>query len=117
MIGTNDVAKRVDGAETISNMTQILDELEVALPDAEIYVESVLPRAAKYSEEVEALNEGYKTLCVGRIGVTFIDLYASYLGTDGKPNAELYASDGYHMSGKGYSLWVEKIRGYVYGTN
>lgn len=117
MIGTNDVAKRVDGAETISNMAQILDGLEAELPDAEIYVESVLPRTAKYSAEVEALNEGYKALCSGRDGITFIDMYASYLGADGKPNAELFASDGYHMSGKGYSLWVEKIRGYVYGTN
>lgn len=117
MIGTNDVSSRIDKGDIVANMAAILDRLGSELPDAEVYVESVLPRTAKYAAEIEALNEEYEGLCVGRANVTYIDMYDSYLGTDGLPNAELFASDGYHMSGKGYALWVEKIQGYVYGTN
>ena len=117
MIGTNDVARRIDRNIIVSNMDAILDELSNELPNAQIFVESVLPRTSKYTEDIEALNKEYKELCAKRDNVTYIDMYPLYLDDNGNPNAELFASDGYHMSGAGYSLWIDQIQSYVYETN
>ena len=116
MIGTNDVARRIDRDKSVANMAKILETLEYQLPNSKIYVESVLPRTAKYATDIEALNDEYKSLCDKRNNVTFIDMYSLYLREDGKPKTELFANDGYHMSGQGYAVWIEEIKGYVYGT-
>lgn len=41
--------------------------------------------------------------------VTFIDVSKVMLGTDGKPMADHFVSDGLHLSGKGYAAWRELL--------
>lgn len=113
MIGTNDVSRGYDEADIVANMEAILETLESELPDAQIYLESVLPRLAKNADAIESLNVEYRRLADGYANVTYVDLYPLYCDENGVPVSELFASDGYHMSGSGYALWVEQIREFV----
>ena len=118
MIGTNDVSRGERRNETVANVRMALQKISQELPDAEIYLQSVLPRTSKYAAEIEALNADYASLCEELVfrgaNVTWIDLYPLFSEEDGAPISDLFAKDGYHMSGKGYQLWSESIRGYVY---
>jgi lysophospholipase L1-like esterase len=113
MIGTNDVSRGHATGDTVSYVHRALEELHAQLPDAEIYLQSVLPRTSKYVGQVEELNSEYDTLCEELGYVEWVDLYQLYCEADGTPKAEFFATDGYHMSGKGYELWVSQIRDLV----
>ena len=113
MIGTNDIARGYDASLVAGNVEEIISRLENDLPEAEIYLESVLPRTSKYSEQIQGLNEAYRQICDRHEGVGFIDLYPLFCDADGVPDAELFASDGYHMSGAGYRVWAEAIGEYI----
>ena len=41
--------------------------------------------------------------------VTFVDISAPMIGADGKPEKDLFISDGLHLSAKGYKLWRKII--------
>lgn len=113
MIGTNDVSRGHSTEETVGYVKQTLEQIHAELPDTEIYLQSVLPRTSKYVSQVEDLNAAYEDLC-GELGyVEWVDLYPEYCESDGTPKEELFASDGYHMSGKGYELWISQIRGLI----
>jgi lysophospholipase L1-like esterase len=113
MIGTNDVSRGHTTGDTVGYVRQTLEELHAQLPDAEIYLQSVLPRTSKYVGQVEELNSEYDALCEDLGYVEWVDLYQLYCEADGTPKAELFAADGYHMSGKGYELWISQIRDLV----
>ena len=110
MIGTNDVARHLDKDETIENMKAILNELAESLPGSTLYVESVLPRTTQFTQEIEALNKDYETLCSTMANAEFVDMYDLYCDEEGVPDTSLFTTDGYHLSGEGYKLWVEQIR-------
>ena len=113
MIGTNDIACMVDPEVTVQNVDLILSKLEEELPQAEIFLESVLPRTGKYARQVEDLNSMYESICEDHDGVQFLNLYPLYCDSEGIPNGALFASDGYHLSGEGYQVWVDFIKDFI----
>lgn len=118
MIGTNDVARGLAEEETVGNMEAIVEGLSDALPESEIYLQSVLPRTSRYAEEIQSLNASLKSmverLADGGVDVAWVDLYLLYVDADGDPDSDLFASDGYHMSGKGYRTWRNAIEPFEY---
>lgn len=113
MIGTNDIARGHDVKFIAGNVEEAILRLKEDLPESEIYLESVLPRTKKYSKKVEELNDSYRQICDMYEGVEFVDLYPLFCSAGGAPNVELFASDGYHMSGAGYRVWADAIGEYV----
>lgn len=99
MIGTNDVARLVPEDETVANVAAFVEGLLDALPDVEVYVQSVLPRTTKYTEEVESLNAALEEMVTGSFGdqVSYVNLYPLYVDEDGQIVSGLFASDSYHM--------------------
>lgn len=118
MIGTNDVSRGLLRGETVANVRDTLEGICEGLPEAEVYLQSVLPRTSEYATAIEELNADYAVLCgeltSQGLDVTWIDLYPSFV-EEGSPVSELFVLDGYHMSGRGYQLWSESIESYVYG--
>jgi lysophospholipase L1-like esterase len=43
----------------------------------------------------------------------FIDVFSKMLDASGRPKNEYYASDGLHLSEKGYQLWKDVIGSYI----
>ena len=85
--------------------------MQVESPATEIYLQSILPRQAKYREKVEAFNREIQQVAVD-LGVTYIDLYSGFLAPDGSIADEL-AVDELHLSGKGYRLWQSLLQPYM----
>ncbi|WP_080802573.1 GDSL-type esterase/lipase family protein [Arabiibacter massiliensis] len=113
MIGTNDIARGHDVNPIAGNVEEVISRLVDDLPEAEIYLESVLPRTSKYSEQIQELNKAYRQICDRREGVGFVDLHPLFCDADGVPDTELFASDGYHISGVGYRVWAKANGGYI----
>lgn len=89
--------------------------LSDSLPEAKLYVQSLLPLNPcvykKYSDnnKVKKVNEIQKELAA-KYGLTYIDLYYIYAKDDILPMES--SSDGIHL--KDYKKWAEAIRPYVY---
>ncbi len=111
-IGTNDLFMAVPEAQIAANVGTIIDEIRATSPATEIYVQSVLPRAAEYREAVESLN-GRLMAVAGEKGATWIDLYPHFLDeADGSIRDDL-ANDELHLMGDGYLIWREQIGSYL----
>ena len=116
MIGTNDLDN--DGAseetivdEVVANVRTIVTELEQALPDATVVIESVLPTSdATKNEAILKLNLKLANLAADLGGHTaYLGLYERYVGSDGLLKDE-YSEDGTHITAEAYEPWYALIR-------
>ena len=64
----------------------------------------------KVIDKVFAMNKRIRAICEENKNMYFIDTEKSYLGTDGKPRAELFIGDQLHMNREGYLLWSSLIK-------
>ena len=107
-IGTNDLKAARGNADTFEeDYRSVLQEIEKALPDTEIYINSILPVQSKVIEEnsdygnIPEFNERLARLCEEE-GAVFID------NTD-LVKDEYYTADGIHMSPDYYPGWVDHM--------
>lgn len=111
-IGTNDLTHGpVERQTSYAQYRTIVELIQRESPGTEIYLQSILPRAAKYREEVEAFNSQIKAIADER-SVTYIDLYPHFLADDGSID-DAYSNDELHLNGQGYDLWAEQLLPYV----
>lgn len=106
--GRNDLAAtRGDADEFTDQYAEVLDEIAGELPDANIFVNSILPVQDKaleedpYLKEIAEYNEALKELCDSR-DIGFID------------NTELaedryFEQDGQHFKAEFYPVWAEHM--------
>jgi lysophospholipase L1-like esterase len=108
LIGTNDLFRGASEDEIVANIIEILDRLKQETPDTEVYLQSVLPRAADYRERIEALNARLAEVALEH-GSEWIDLYAHFVDPEtGAIRAEL-SNDELHLLGPGYALWRDQV--------
>lgn len=108
LIGTNDLSRGDSEDEIVANIIEILDRLKQETPDTEVYLQSVLPRAAGYRERIEALNARLAEVALEH-GSEWIDLYPRFVDPEtGAIRAEL-SNDDLHLLGPGYTLWRDQI--------
>jgi len=108
LIGSNDLFRGDSEDEIVANIIEILDRLKVETPDTEVYLQSVLPRAADYRERIEALNARLAEVALEH-GSEWIDLYAHFVDPEtGAIRAEL-SNDELHLLGPGYALWRDQV--------
>ena len=122
MLGTNGVAwqKR---ERMIENYTLLLDFLNYRFPDAQIYVQSILPAAIGVlieqpdftAQRVAAYNEVLQQLAEER-GVVWLDIYSEFADSEGYLLPTYAAGDGIHLNREGYRLWLEYLKSHVIAT-
>lgn len=115
-IGTNDLAKEVPQNTIIGNYKKIVETLEMQLPQAKIYVQSVLPVgknviAGHDNKKIALLNKEIEKLCKDK-QLTYIDLYSNFTDSSGYLNPS-YTNDKLHLMGEGYLLWKKLIEAYL----
>ena len=113
MIGTNDLPYGVAEEEIVANVEEIISTINTESPDTELFVQSLLPRAQGYQEQVESLNQRLKSAVSEQ--ATWIDLYPHFLDSDGSM-ADKYSKDELHLFGEGYLTWRDVILGHVNDT-
>lgn len=117
MFGAADFIEYRRKPRTLSNYEKLISILRAELPDAEIYVQSVLPiyvfssKTSEVNNKIALFNLGLKRLAAEQ-GIVYIDLFPIF--NDPKKQALLYVSDGIHLTKEGYSLWAEKLEPYIY---
>lgn len=99
----------------VKQYSTLLETIQEAVPDSEIYLQSVLPVCGekektcsnstieKFNKELEKLSAEYN--------ITYIDLF-SVFSEKNKPNTKLYKDD-VHINTEGYKVWAEAIRKYI----
>ncbi len=116
MAGTNDLV-HISLEAYKERYVTLLDAIKNANPDAEIYIESVLPsnhKMGKYAsnEKVQKANEIAKSIA-GMYGCKYINLYDLYADNSNELPKEL-TLDGVHLYPQSYNKWAETIKPMIY---
>ncbi len=113
MIGTNDLGQNKSLEEIINNYQKIIQELSKKLPDAVIYMQSVLPinqnlffmkRDYYTNENIDLLNVMIQKLV--KENVRYLELNKFFKDKNGNLDIK-YSSDGLHLNGDGYQKWKD----------
>jgi lysophospholipase L1-like esterase len=111
MVGTNDLGRGASVERTAARYREILARLRRDSPVTRIYAQSILPRAAPFRAEVEALNREIER-AAREHGAVWIDLYPAFLADDGSIRDDL-SNDDLHLLGPGYALWRDRIASHL----
>jgi len=112
LIGTNDLFVGAPRDEIAANVGEILARIASESAGTKLFVQSVLPRAASYRAEVEALNARLEVVARER-GATWIDLYPTFLDPATGAIRSSLSNDELHLLGPGYALWRQAIAEHV----
>ncbi len=115
LIGTNDLFAGVSQEEIIANILTIIDEIQASSPETDIYVQSLLPRQAVFTEQIEALNAELETAIAGK--ATWVNLYPLFLDEAGTSLDDSLTNDELHLLGEGYLIWRDAIAHLVNDAN
>ena len=102
--------------EIVSQYEEMIIELKTENPNAEIFVQSVLPiknikeEGRLTNKNIVKLNEELKSLA-DRNGLTYIDIYSAYV-LNGEMNPD-YTVDGVHLKDEYKYLWLEQLTAYI----
>ena len=102
----------------------LLDDLRNAAPDADIYIQSVLPVSKEKeisldihnimfcsNDTIRSFNRQLETLAEDNDRCFYVDLHTAF-EKDGVMNAD-YTADGIHLTEAGYSVWYDLLRPYL----
>ena len=119
MIGTNNTGLERDHPvarntpdEAIAGVTAVVRELRVKLPDSQILLLSLLPRADKVGPkpgDIRDINAAIAKLDDGK-AVHYLDLGAKFQNPDGTFVPGALGPDFLHPAAKGYEIWAEAMR-------
>jgi lysophospholipase L1-like esterase len=116
MIGVNDISKGFTEKQTLKNYDKILSTIQEKSPSTKIIMTSVLPVNNElygyrvHNSQVVSLNTGLKNLA-SEHKIPMINIHDQFLKGDYMDSQ--YTSDGLHLNGKGYAIWVNALRSYM----
>ena len=117
MIGINDINLGKSTDEIITNYKNILDDIKIHLPTAELFAMSILPMNEDLgyfsdidaqNQKVIAANARIKPL-VEEKEYTYVDLFSSVKNESGRLIKE-YSIDGIHLSDAGFKVWANMVK-------
>jgi lysophospholipase L1-like esterase len=104
--------------QEIAKYAQLVSKLKEALPNTQIYVQSILPVSPEQETALNCQNATIREFnrqlqeLASKYGSDYIDLYSLY-AQDGKINPEM-TPDGLHLNPEAYCHWEDAIRQYIY---
>ena len=116
MAGINDLHRSSPGT-IINRYDKLLTLMKDSLPNAKIYVQSILPvnhsmeRRYASNTTIQETNELIKKLAMNH-HCQYIDLYSSYVENGLLPDSLSY--DGVHLCKNAYDRWAKVIKPYIY---
>jgi len=121
MIGTNDLALGSTKEITFNNICKIVNEIRNQSPKTEVIVQSIFPVNSIYekfsghtrnTEKIKWINRELSAWC-SKNDIVFVDIFQVLKNENDDLLNPDYTYDGLHLNGKGYQVWVNKIRPYV----
>jgi lysophospholipase L1-like esterase len=111
LIGTNDLSGFGTShkvADIAAQMDTLLGRIKSLAPHAPLYVNSVMPRSKSLVDDVDQLNRLYRDLAA-KYGANWVDVWSALAAPDGTLRKDV-TSDGIHLNGNGYRIWVDLLR-------
>lgn len=118
LIGTNDLGMGYDVDHIIANISEMLSSIQIESFKTKVYLLSVLPVSEKTiyqatvksrcNKSIKALNQALENLHLAEV----IDVYP-YLVDDNGHLADVYTTDGLHLSQEGYAVISEQLATYL----
>jgi lysophospholipase L1-like esterase len=107
LVGANDLGQRSSVEHIVRNSETILATLRQELPDAEILVQSVMPRGYEYADQVRDINR-HVWQFAATVRAHYLDLWPAFALDNGELNPE-YTTDRLHLSDNGYEAWCSEL--------
>ncbi|GKV57261.1 hypothetical protein NCCP2222_32080 [Sporosarcina sp. NCCP-2222] len=112
MIGVNDIRYGTEADVFKSNVEKIVDSFEGK--DTRLAIQSILPvNNGIFGNEVTNVKVKRFNSILQQIaedkGIKYFDLYSSFIDKNGQLDKQ-FTVDGLHLNGKGYEVWVDRIR-------
>jgi lysophospholipase L1-like esterase len=110
--GSNDINAGTKPETVLEDFRKLYGKLHAALPQARLYVLSVVPSPGKRFLKIAELRETNKLLakeCATQPWMKFIDITEPLIGADGQPKEELFKPGDIHMLPAGYAVWKSVI--------
>lgn len=112
MIGINDIARNIPIEVIAKNYREILNQIKSESPQTKIFVQSILPTNADFTDYINHQNKVESILKVNKqlveicksMGIEYIDLWPYFTDETGKLKKE-FTNDGLHLTGAGYMEW------------
>lgn len=110
--GDNDLAAGKSPDQVLEEFQAFVAKIRLALPDEPITFISIKPSIARWKiiDKIKKANSLIKQYAEGEKNIDFVDIFPALLGSDGKPQPELFRADGLHMSAKGYAIVVSILK-------
>lgn len=92
----------------------LVDSIRAAVPDAELYIHTLLPVTASsdYCDKAKIVEANTVITRLARDrNLTLIDLHSRYAIANALPNS--MSQDGLHLTNDAYSIWYNEIKQYV----
>lgn len=104
MTGINNIA--MEDVDFFDAYREIIGRLRTSLPEAAIYVHSILPALVFFisNDVIQRVNTALREL-VEDSGARYIDVNSLFLDTGGRAVMEYFLDDGVHLSDSGYAVW------------
>lgn len=103
LAGGADLTARRARADTVHDLAQIIDRLQIGSPDTHVIVHTLPPRGDRYRQAVEPLNHDIARVANDREAIV-VDLYAELSDAAGRLRRDL-TSDGTNLLGPAYLVW------------
>lgn len=112
LIGINDIGRGDSDSLIIKRYTELLDRFHKELPGTPVFINSILPTSAKWSncprDKIKRLNNHIKKI-TAFYQYNWIDLNSLFTSEDGYIRDEL-TSDGLHLNNIGYNIWCNQLK-------
>ena len=99
--------------EIVKLFKEIVKTVREKNPKKPIFLVEITPTNSRWEvwNETKRANDLLKKYCENTYDLHFIETAEGFLGSDGKPRAELFREDQLHLKQIGYDIWAEQIKG------
>jgi lysophospholipase L1-like esterase len=111
--GDNDLAAEKSPDRVVAEYTNFVGVVHAQLPQTRIVYIAIKPSLARWKLQDKIQETNHRIAALQEPYLSFVDIYPSMLGPDGKPEKDLLLEDGLHPSEKCYRLWASLIRPYL----
>ena len=108
LIGTNDLGTRQTVEHLVRNIQSILVDLRRDLPGTRLLLQSILPRAREFADQLQEANIHLRQFSA-TVRAQYLDLWPVFAREDGEIEPA-YSDDRLHLNAAGYEAWLSELR-------
>lgn len=113
--GDNDLGDGRLPDDVVRSLRAMLTRIDTSLGPVPVAYVSIKPSLTRWGlrERIQRVNAEARLMMEQRPSSYYVDVYTPMLDANGRPRAELFDTDGLHLSSAGYRLWRTVLRPYV----